>query len=561
MNFFTLAMLMTAAAAAPTFSEVAEEVYEMIKRADVHHVSGIAGNQIGAPKTSPLCEDIQGVLNGIDKNCKCVDTAYTEDKQKGIEIQCIRYVKLIDDHIGWKLKIQPCTEPMNIHLTLHGDKLIHDLDLPGIKANIAHSFPIPGASAFIPGADWLGQVGLTIPVTISGNPSELSIQVGIDACAKILGHGVCASNLPLLNKLFGAHIGPGMDAFKGAFQNLNIPAIPIPGDYCGASAQPVVAAPSTAVASPADLPRSSMICVRNSAWFAMNFKLHSDELDAESGNAAKPFPYTVGKSKCLSGRAIGPKAAAASKEFKMYPVVDALLGKTQRVQPAVVFDTSAPAATYYECSGTTLNYECELATPKPSTGLQVAADLFDFTLGFTEHLVGDVIGITACAQSVFDILKTGLSPLKMGMFTLKETFKKIKDGWKTLSKTFSGEGAFHNATAANVMQHIADSVNLIYGTIMSAVGFQLWDLVHPLLSCVNTGIHLATTIPKIIAAVALPVGEWTGEALATLGLDAVPLLDEIFDTVASFEGKDYTGAGRHMGSIFATILKIILPGI
>jgi hypothetical protein len=73
--------------------------------------------------------------------------------------------------------------------------------IAGIRAGEEHLYPLPGLSVAVP---TIGHMGLDADVLIYGNPDQLTIQVGLNACVVVdvgNGHTICASSVPGLNRI------------------------------------------------------------------------------------------------------------------------------------------------------------------------------------------------------------------------------------------------------------------------------------------------------------------------------------------------------------------------
>lgn len=74
-----------------------------------------------------------------------------------------------------------------------------DFVISEIKAGEEDYIPIPGLSIAVP---QVGHVGVDAVVMINGNPDELNVKVGLDACIKLRGKHVCAEWIPGLTTIF-----------------------------------------------------------------------------------------------------------------------------------------------------------------------------------------------------------------------------------------------------------------------------------------------------------------------------------------------------------------------
>jgi hypothetical protein len=117
-----------------------------------------------------------------------------------------------NDTIGMKIDIDPCNangSRMSVDVTERD----HNIDFPitGIRAGEERNIPIPGLSIVVPG---VGHVGLDVAVLIAGNPDQLILKVGLNAC---VGVGptktICASDIPGLNTVLPWYVLSGTYSF------------------------------------------------------------------------------------------------------------------------------------------------------------------------------------------------------------------------------------------------------------------------------------------------------------------------------------------------------------
>ena len=121
------------------------------------------------------------------------------------------YACLLDSTIGVKATLAPCDVPAFISLDITEEKLHIDFPIAALVVGSAKVIPIPGLVIGIPE---IGDAGLFAAVKflgacarvlllcrasddppLPGNPSELEIDLGLDACAQVGGFQVCGSAL------------------------------------------------------------------------------------------------------------------------------------------------------------------------------------------------------------------------------------------------------------------------------------------------------------------------------------------------------------------------------
>jgi hypothetical protein len=133
-------------------------------------------------KDDGLCEYIADYLPSF---CSC------EDKQYGGIAQCS--VNVLDlDTIGVKLDIEPCGDPLTVSLEVTESDLGIDYPITGLTAGEDEDIPIPGLSWDLP---VIGSAGANMAVKIDGNIEDVTLTIGVDACASVLGIKTCGADL------------------------------------------------------------------------------------------------------------------------------------------------------------------------------------------------------------------------------------------------------------------------------------------------------------------------------------------------------------------------------
>ena len=122
-----------------------------------------------------------------------------------------------NDTIGMKIDIDPCNSDGS-RMTLDITEQDHHIDytIAGVKAGEEKNIPIPGLSIIVP---VVGHLGVDAAVMISGNPDSLMLKVGLNACAVVRDHDVCASSVPGLNRVLPWWVLKGTYSFGDICSN------------------------------------------------------------------------------------------------------------------------------------------------------------------------------------------------------------------------------------------------------------------------------------------------------------------------------------------------------
>lgn len=130
-----------------------------------------------------FCDHVQGDL---PSECSCVNHGL------GFVVDCS--VHVLGDEIGVKMDVSPCASVATISLDVTEQKLGIDFPIAALKAGDTKSIDIPGLSVVIRGLKI--SAGIVLDVSIGGNAENLSLKVGIDACAQ----------LPIIGKACGSKL-------------------------------------------------------------------------------------------------------------------------------------------------------------------------------------------------------------------------------------------------------------------------------------------------------------------------------------------------------------------
>ena len=98
-----------------------------------------------------------------------------------------------------KIDIDPCDiDGSKVSIDVTETK--HNIDYPitGIRAGQSENIPIPGLSIIVP---TIGHVGIDVVVVIFGNPDKLTLKIGLNACAELTSHELCASSIPGISNI------------------------------------------------------------------------------------------------------------------------------------------------------------------------------------------------------------------------------------------------------------------------------------------------------------------------------------------------------------------------
>ena len=161
-------------------------------------------------ENNTLCDIVN---TDLPEECLC------RDHNLGMMVDCVKVFNstFLNDTIGMRLDFDPC-DPVAAHLSLDVTEKNHNIDYPisQIAANEEHNYPIPGLAVHIPG---VMNLGLDVDVLLEGNIDQLTVKVGLNACAGIHNHQVCAESLPILHNILPWWILNGTYSFGDACEN------------------------------------------------------------------------------------------------------------------------------------------------------------------------------------------------------------------------------------------------------------------------------------------------------------------------------------------------------
>mmetsp|Transcript_29557 Transcript_29557/g.41908 ORF Transcript_29557/g.41908 Transcript_29557/m.41908 type:complete len:216 (+) Transcript_29557:95-742(+) len=149
--------------------------------------------KLGFPKyhqNRTFCE----ILGDLPEHCECHEPGTLH-----VVVECLKPFNstYFNDTIGMKIDMNPC-DPDGSSMSIDVTEMDHNIDLPinQIRAGEEKNLPIPGLSVHVPG---IMNLGLDVVVLMSGNLDELTCKVGLNACAGVHNHQICASAIPGLN--------------------------------------------------------------------------------------------------------------------------------------------------------------------------------------------------------------------------------------------------------------------------------------------------------------------------------------------------------------------------
>jgi hypothetical protein len=158
-----------------------------------------------------LCDHIRP--DELPSECDC-----REPGPYSLIIECLKTFNstYFNDTIGMKIDIDPCnTDGSKVSIDV--TEKDHNIDYPitGIRAGESKNIPIPGLSIIVP---TIGHVGIDAAVLIAGNPDKLTLKIGLNACAQLTSHQLCASSIPGISNILPWYVLSGTYSF---------------GDICG----------------------------------------------------------------------------------------------------------------------------------------------------------------------------------------------------------------------------------------------------------------------------------------------------------------------------------------
>ena len=152
--------------------------------------------EIDAPAGTPaVCSDVQPYLPPV---CGCVAGSSQESFNISCSVHLVEGTLHLNDTIGVAIEVSPCANPSAVSLDIL--EANHHIDFPitSVQAGKEILIPISGLAIAIP---HIGNVDINADVAVEGNPDNLMLKIGLNACGKVGGKAICASQIPLLNKV------------------------------------------------------------------------------------------------------------------------------------------------------------------------------------------------------------------------------------------------------------------------------------------------------------------------------------------------------------------------
>eukprot|EP00931_Biecheleriopsis_adriatica_P080892 TRINITY_DN54236_c0_g1_i1.p1 TRINITY_DN54236_c0_g1~~TRINITY_DN54236_c0_g1_i1.p1 ORF type:complete len:205 (-),score=45.86 TRINITY_DN54236_c0_g1_i1:90-638(-) len=136
-----------------------------------------------AAASSPdFCEIVS---KDLPENCNCSGLPF------GGSVRC-KVFSLKEDAIDLQFDLAPCEPPAHVDVKVTEAKHGVNFTVANVAAGEERDIPVPALALDIPK---IGNVGLDVSVDIEGNLDSMTLKVGLNACAAILGHKVCGSKL------------------------------------------------------------------------------------------------------------------------------------------------------------------------------------------------------------------------------------------------------------------------------------------------------------------------------------------------------------------------------
>lgn len=168
---------------------------------------GTNNDAVPVPPTS-ACDHFD---DDLPEECIC-----SERQHHRLVIECLKKFEndtsfLHNDTVGIRADLDICN-PAGSQLDIDLIEMNHNISytVAGVHAGEETNIPIPGWSILVPG---LGHVGMDIVVLLAGNPDMLHIKLGLNACAAVHKHIICADAVPGLNMILPWYILQGQYEF------------------------------------------------------------------------------------------------------------------------------------------------------------------------------------------------------------------------------------------------------------------------------------------------------------------------------------------------------------
>jgi hypothetical protein len=154
-----------------------------------------------------LCDHIRP--DELPSECDCREGS----ERYSLIIECLKTFNstYFNDTIGMKIDVDPCNKDGS-KVSIDVTEKDHNIDYPitGIRAGESKNIPIPGLSMIVP---TIGHVGIDAAVLIAGNPDKLTLKIGLNACAQLTSHQLCASSIPGISNILPWYVLSGTYSF------------------------------------------------------------------------------------------------------------------------------------------------------------------------------------------------------------------------------------------------------------------------------------------------------------------------------------------------------------
>ena len=91
-----------------------------------------------------------------------------------------------------QMDVEPCTDPAKISIVVTEADMKINYTIADIVAGTTEVVPIPGLSIPIP---LVGDAQVQADITVDGDASMFTIDIGLDACVTVFGFTKCGSDL------------------------------------------------------------------------------------------------------------------------------------------------------------------------------------------------------------------------------------------------------------------------------------------------------------------------------------------------------------------------------
>lgn len=256
------------------------------------------------------------------------------------------------------------------------------------------------------------------------------------------------------------------------------------------------------------------VCVYNNAAFDLHWHLHDIDHNTNSDETSS---YPVWQIQCMSALKAGSDVTSGTS---LMPQIQAVWGNQVTPKEIVLYDAVNTTHISYVCHGTTLDYDCILEPPPP-TAADIAKDMGEFLLGFSESL-GTKLGFEKCINdinstyhdviTIIDFFESGINHKTLP--AIEKAFELIGTMIKDIGISITECGTDSAEFVARIM-HLSKILN---GNVLSIIKIIIEDVVH-------------------------------------IFNDRKEITDECKSTVTHWNAGDYEGSGLAVGDIVGIILN------